>query len=57
MLQPSFLPGQVITWYGIYRCACGAHEIFGVSGRNFPRAECGEKGWTLVRRAREETFF
>ena len=52
----SFLPGTVIKHYGVYRCACGAQEFFGVSGRVFPRQHCGES-WTMVHRAREEKFF
>ena len=53
----TFLPGQVIKLYGVYRCACGAHEFFGVSGRVFPRLQCGAAAWTMVHRAREEKFF
>lgn len=57
-----FLPGQVIKLYGVYRCACGAHELFGVSGRLFPRprceaGSCRDGAWTMVHRAREEKFF
>ena len=57
-----FLPGQVIKLYGVYRCPCGAHEFFGVSGRVFPRPHCPtvtcrEAAWTMVHRAREEKFF
>jgi hypothetical protein len=53
----TFLPGQVIKLYAVYRCACGAHEFFGVSGRVFPRLACGSEAWTMVHRAREEKFF
>jgi len=55
-----FLPGQVIKLYGVYRCPCGAHEFFGVSGRVFPRITCpevSEGAWVMVHRAREEKFF
>lgn len=52
----TFLPGQVIKLYGVYRCACGGHEFFGVSGRVFPREHC-HGGWTMVQRAREEKLF
>jgi hypothetical protein len=52
-----FEPGTIIKLYGVYRCACGAHEFFGVSGRVFPRPDCNEGAWTMVHRAREEKFF
>jgi hypothetical protein len=52
-----FVPGQVIKLYGVYRCPCGAHEFFGVSGRVFPRITCQEGEWQMVHRAREEKFF
>ena len=54
----EFPQGEVIKLYGVYRCGCGEHEIFGVSGRRFPRQPCAAAGvWTMVHRAREETFF
>jgi hypothetical protein len=56
-IKTTFLSGQIIKHYGVYRCACGTHEIFGVSGRVFPAAQCGKGEWILVHRAREEKFF
>ena len=61
-MNGPFLAGDVIKLYGVYRCACGAHEFFGVSGRGFPRPSCKEGAcretpWTMVHRAREEKFF
>lgn len=53
----SFVPGEVIKHYGVYRCSCGGDELFGVSGRRFPRAHCDKGAWTLVHRARRERFF
>ena len=55
--QGTFLPGQVIKLYGVYRCACGAQEFFGISGRVFPRPHCDRGEWMMVHRAREEKFF
>jgi hypothetical protein len=55
--EGGFLPGTVIKLYGVYRCACGEHEFFGVSGRVFPRQHCEPGAWTMVHRAREEKFF
>jgi hypothetical protein len=52
-----FPPGSVIKHYGVYRCSCGAHEFFGVSGRLFPRPHCEAGAWQMVHRAREEKFF
>jgi len=34
-MSQNFLPGQIIKHYGVYRCSCGNHEFFGVSGRVF----------------------
>ena len=53
----TFFPGQVIKLYGVYRCQCGGHEFFGVSGRVFPRQHCDQGAWTMVHRSREEKFF
>ena len=53
----TFIPGSVIKLYGVYRCSCGGHEFFGVSGRVFPRQHCASGEWTMVHRAREEKFF
>jgi hypothetical protein len=52
-----FRPGTVIKHYGVYRCSCGGHEFFGISGRVFPRLHCSDGAWTMVLRAREEKFF
>ena len=52
-----FPAGDVIKLYGVYRCSCGAHEFFGISGRRFPRQHCPTGSWTMVHRAREEKFF
>jgi hypothetical protein len=57
MDSKAFPPGDVIKLYGVYRCTCGAHEFFGVSGRRFPRRHCENGHWEMVHRAREETFF
>jgi hypothetical protein len=55
MSEPqTFLPGEVIKHYAVYRCACGRHEFFGISGRVFPRPLCGDGGWEMKHRAREE---
>ncbi len=56
-LSGPFTPGSIITHYGVYRCSCGAHEFFGVSGRVFPRQHCETGAWTMVHRSREEKFF
>ncbi len=53
----NFLPGQIIKHYGVYRCSCGRHEFFGVSGRVFPRPHCPAGWWEMKHRAREEKFF
>jgi len=57
MSTQNFLPGQVIKHYGVYRCSCGGHEFFGVSGRVFPRPHCPTGSWEMKHRAREEKFF
>jgi hypothetical protein len=57
MSTQSFEPGQVIKHYGVYRCSCGQHEFFGVSGRVFPRPHCPTGSWEMKHRAREEKFF
>jgi hypothetical protein len=57
MATETFLPGQIITCYGVYRCSCGEHEFFGVSGRLFPRRHCDAGAWQMKHRAREEKFF
>jgi len=57
MANESFLPGEVIKHYGVYRCTCGGHEFFGVSGRVFPRRHCALGAWEIKHRAREEKFF
>ena len=57
MSTNSFLPGQIIKHYGVYRCSCGNHEFFGVSGRVFPRPHCPAGSWEMKHRAREEKFF
>jgi hypothetical protein len=57
MTEKDFAPGDVIKLYGVYRCSCGEHAFFGVSGRRFPRAHCPAGSWQMVMRAREETFF
>jgi hypothetical protein len=57
MREKGFPPGDVIKLYGVYRCVCGGHQFFGVSGRRFPRSHCESGTWLLVHRAREEKFF
>ena len=57
MSTQHFLPGQVIKHYGVYRCSCGGHEFFGVSGRLFPRQHCPTGSWEMKHRSREEKFF
>jgi hypothetical protein len=57
MSTKDFLPGQIIKHYGVYRCSCGNHEFFGVSGRVFPRPHCPTGSWEMKHRAREEKFF
>jgi len=57
MSTQVFLPGQIIKHYGVYRCSCGGHEFFGVSGRVFPRQHCASGAWEMKHRAREEKFF
>jgi hypothetical protein len=57
MSTQNFLPGQIIKHYGVYRCSCGHHEFFGVSGRVFPRPHCPTGSWEMKHRAREEKFF
>ena len=57
MSAQTFEPGQVIKHYGVYRCSCGQHEFFGVSGRLFPRPHCPTGAWEMKQRAREEKFF
>jgi hypothetical protein len=57
MSTQNFLPGQIIKHYGVYRCSCGGHEFFGVSGRVFPRQHCPAGSWEMKHRAREEKFF
>jgi len=57
MNDGQFIPGTIIKLYGVYRCSCGAHEFFGVSGRTFPRQHCATGRWQMVHRAREEKFF
>ena len=57
MIDKDFIPGDVIKLYGVYRCTCGGHSFYGVSGRNFPRAHCPAGMWQMVLRAREEKFF
>jgi hypothetical protein len=57
MIDEQFIPGTIIKLYGVYRCSCGAHEFFGVSGRLFPRQHCDTGRWQMVHRAREEKFF
>lgn len=57
MNEKVFPPGEVIKLYGVYRCSCGGHEFFGISGRRFPRQHCESGTWTMVHRAREEKFF
>lgn len=56
-MSTNFLPGQIIKHYGVYRCSCGNHEFFGVSGRVFPRPHCAEGNWEMKHRSREEKFF
>jgi hypothetical protein len=53
----TFLPGQVIKHYGVYRCSCGGHELYGISGRVFPRPSCGAAAWEMQRRLRDEPQF
>jgi hypothetical protein len=53
----EFAPGKVIKLYGVYRCSCGNHEFFGISGRVFPRPHCHDGAWQMVHRARQEKFF
>jgi len=55
--EQTFEPGSIIQHYGVYRCSCGNHEFFGVSGRVFPRHHCAAGAWHMKHRAREETFF
>lgn len=57
MSEKRFVPGEVIQFYGVYRCSCGEGEFFGISGRRFPRPHCASGAWTMVHRAREERFF
>jgi hypothetical protein len=57
MNTQTFQPGQIIKHYGVYRCSCGGHEFFGVSGRVFPRPHCAAGAWEMKHRAREEKFF
>lgn len=57
MRERDYSPGEVIKFYGVYRCRCGEKSFFGISGRRFPRPHCPEGAWQMVQRAREEKFF
>jgi hypothetical protein len=56
-MKNNFEPGTIIQHYGVYRCSCGDHEFFGVSGRVFPRVHCPSGNWEMKHRSREEKFF
>ena len=57
MSDKAYAPGEVIKLYAVYRCSCGEHTFFGISGRRFPRQHCATGTWRMVQRAREETLF
>ena len=57
MTEQWFSAGEVIKLYGVYRCGCGTSEIFGISGRRFPRSHCDQGGWRMIRRMHEQHLF
>jgi hypothetical protein len=51
--EMPFRAGDISPEAGVYRCeSCGA-EVGLTIGETFPPCDCGQAGWSIVRRARK----